>query len=192
MLASSTVSFPPSVTGRLWTLPGLEDERLGLAIAQRHGLPEIIGRILAVRGVGIDEAATYLAPSLREMMPDPSVLADMDTAAERLARAVRDGERIALFGDYDVDGAASVAVMQLWLRAMGRSATIYIPDRIDEGYGPNIPAWRNSARLMISSFASIAARSVTNRSRRRWRLGPMSSSPTTTSRAKHSPSVPPW
>ena len=146
MLDQSSENAPRSVTGRTWVYPGAEVERAGLAIAQRHSLPELVGRVLAGRGVEIDEASTYLTPSLREMMPDPSVLADMDIAADRLARAVKNGERIALFGDYDVDGGASVAVVQRWLRMMGLSVTIYIPDRIDEGYGPNVPAMQELAR----------------------------------------------
>ncbi len=140
MLADSSDTDTRSLTGRRWTFPDPAVERAGLAIAQRHSLPEIVGRILAARGVGLDEAAGYLSPSLRESMPDPSILADMDVAADRLARAVRKGERIAIFGDYDVDGGASVALIQRWLRAMGQSATLYIPDRIDEGYGPNVEA----------------------------------------------------
>ena len=130
-------AFAPSLTGRRWRLPDAGVERLGLAMAQRHGMPEIVARVLAARGVELDEAAEYLTPSLRSLMPDPSVLADMETAAGRIARAVRGGERIALFGDYDVDGGASTALVQRWLRSMGLFATLYIPDRIDEGYGPN-------------------------------------------------------
>ncbi len=135
-----------SITGRTWTFPNAEVERAGLAIAQRHGLPELVGRVLAVRGVESDAAPVHLSPSLRDMMPNPSVLADMDVAADRLARAVKDNERIALFGDYDVDGGASVAVVERWLRMMGRTATSYIPDRIDEGYGPNVPAMQTLAK----------------------------------------------
>ncbi|GMG80821.1 single-stranded-DNA-specific exonuclease RecJ [Paralimibaculum aggregatum] len=129
-----------SVTGRRWVGPDAYAERLGLAIAQTAALPEIVGRVLALRGVGPEEAEGFLAPTLRALMPDPSRLADMDRAAERLALAVRRRERIALFGDYDVDGAASVALMLDWLGALGLEATPYIPDRIDEGYGPNLPA----------------------------------------------------
>ena len=150
MLTNSPQPKLHSVTGRRWIFPSSEIERAGLAIAQRHGLPEMIGRVLAARGVEIDDAAAYLKPSLREMMPDPSSLADMDIAAARLGRAVRDGERIALFGDYDVDGGSSVAVVQRWLRMLGREATIYIPDRIDEGYGPNVSS---NGRISSRSFA---------------------------------------
>ncbi len=115
-------------------------ERQGLAIAQTTNLPEIVGRVLASSGVAPEAALTYLEPTLRDLMPNPSSLRGMDDAAERLADAVQRGERIAIFGDYDVDGAASSALVHLWLGAQGRKAEIYIPDRIDEGYGPNIPA----------------------------------------------------
>lgn len=131
-----------SVTGRRWLGPTAEEDRLGQAIAQTAGLPEVVGRILARRGVPPAEAAAHLAPALRDLMPDPSRLRDMDVAAERFVRATRRGERIAIFADYDVDGGASAALLIAWLRALGRQATLYIPDRIEEGYGPNVPAMR--------------------------------------------------
>jgi single-stranded-DNA-specific exonuclease len=129
-----------SATGRRWLGPSPEDDRLGAAIAQAAGLPEVVGRVLARRGVTPPEAAAHLAPALRDLMPDPSRLIDMDAAAERILRGVREAERIAVFADYDVDGGASAALILTWLRAMGREATLYIPDRIEEGYGPNVPA----------------------------------------------------
>ncbi len=129
-----------SATGLRWVGPSAEAERRGLAMAQAADLPEPLARVLALRGVGADEAPAFLAPSLRDLMPDPSTLRDMDAAADRLARAVERRERIALFGDYDVDGGASCALVLRWLRGLGLTATIYIPDRIDEGYGPNVPA----------------------------------------------------
>ena len=109
-----------SATGRRWVGPAPEVERLGLAIAQALELPEIVGRVLAARGVVPETAADYLNPTLRALMPDPSVLAGMDAAAERLAAAVTRGERIAVFGDYDVDGGASVALLCNWLGQLGR------------------------------------------------------------------------
>lgn len=156
-----------SVMGRRWTQRDPAAERLGLAIAQRHGLPELVGRVLAARDVPLEEAAAYLEPTLRELLPNPSSLKDMDAAAERLAAAVTGGERIAVFGDYDVDGAASSALLHRWLRLVGRPApTLHIPDRIDEGYGPNVPAMEALAQahdLLITvdcgtlSFEPIAA-----------------------------------
>ncbi|MFK7942370.1 MAG: single-stranded-DNA-specific exonuclease RecJ [Paracoccaceae bacterium] len=129
-----------SATGRRWIAPGAEVERQGLAMSQATGMPEIVARLLAAKGITTETAEDYLTPTLRALMPDPSSLMDMDAAAERLARAVISRERVAVFGDYDVDGGASVAMMVSWLRTMGLGATPYIPDRIDEGYGPNEPA----------------------------------------------------
>jgi single-stranded-DNA-specific exonuclease len=131
-----------SATGLRWVGPSPEVERMGLALAQAADLPEPLARVLAGRGVTAEGAPAYLAPSLRDLLPDPSTLRDMDAAADRLARAVLRRERVALFGDYDVDGAASCALVARWLRAQGVAATVYVPDRIDEGYGPNVPAMR--------------------------------------------------
>ncbi len=113
------------------------DRKTALAISQRHDLPELLGRVLAARGIGIDDVETVLDPSIKALMPDPSVMRDMDAAAARLADAVERGESIAVFGDYDVDGACSSALMSRWLSHHGLEARIYIPDRIFEGYGPN-------------------------------------------------------
>jgi len=128
-----------SITGRRWRARAV-DERLALAHAQSLGLPDIVGRLLAARGVGLEEAERFLNPTLRALLPDPSVLKDMDVAAERIARAIRDGEKVAVFGDYDVDGATSTALLARFFRAVGARLRVYIPDRIQEGYGPNLPA----------------------------------------------------
>lgn len=128
-----------SATGRAW-VNRLADDRLALAIAQREGLPEIVARVLAGRGVAPEDCAAYLAPSLRTLLPDPSTLADMDKATTRVADAVIAGEKIAVFGDYDVDGATSSALLHRFFKEVGRELRIYIPDRISEGYGPNVPA----------------------------------------------------
>jgi single-stranded-DNA-specific exonuclease len=111
--------------------------KLAAAISQRHGLPEMLGRVLAARGIGLDEVPVVLDPTLKALMPDPSTVKDMDKAAARLADAIVTGTRIAIFGDYDVDGACSSALMQRFLAHHGTPARIYIPDRIFEGYGPN-------------------------------------------------------
>jgi single-stranded-DNA-specific exonuclease len=128
-----------SLLGRTWRLR-LRDERLGIALAQHLGECDLIGRVLAGRGVGLDDGARYLNPTLREALPDPSTLADMDRTAERVAHAVRRGEAIAVFGDYDVDGATSAALLLRYFRALGLDPQLYVPDRITEGYGPNAPA----------------------------------------------------
>ncbi len=128
-----------SLTGRRW-LSRLGDERQALALSQRLGLPEMIGRVLAARGIGLDEAESFLNPTLRDLLPDPGHLRDMDKAVARLVAAVTAGETIGIFGDYDVDGATSSALLKNFLDAAGGRSRVYIPDRITEGYGPNAPA----------------------------------------------------
>jgi single-stranded-DNA-specific exonuclease len=128
-----------SLGGKRW-LDGAGDARAGLALAQSHGLPEIVGRLLAARGVPSDGVAAYLEPRLAALLPDPSHLLDMDRAVARLLAAVEGGEKIAVFGDYDVDGATSSALLARFFRALGVALRVYIPDRRTEGYGPNAPA----------------------------------------------------
>lgn len=131
-----------SFSGKKWRLR-LADERAGLALCQRLGVPEIVGRVLAARGVDPESAERFLEPQLRHQLPDPSHLRDMDRAAARVAAAIRAGEEIAVFGDYDVDGATSAALLVRFLRAVGGHSRAYIPDRRLEGYGPNTAALAN-------------------------------------------------
>jgi single-stranded-DNA-specific exonuclease len=131
-----------SLCGYRWVGLAPEEDRLAAAIAQAAGVADAVARVLARRGVAPASAAAYLAPTLRDLMPDPSALRDMDSAAGRLVAAIARTERIAIFADYDVDGGASAALIARWLRAQGRPATIYVPDRIAEGYGPNAAAMR--------------------------------------------------
>ena len=129
-----------SFMGRVWReRPG--DARAAAAIARREGLPDIAARLLANRGVTPEGAPAFLRPRLRTSLPDPSSLKDMDTAAERLADAAEAGETVAVFADYDVDGATSAALIARFLGAAGGGARIHIPDRITEGYGPNEAAF---------------------------------------------------
>lgn len=137
--AAAFLGVERSLSGRRWLArPG--DERLALALAQRLALPELVGRVLASRGVGLEEAESFLNPTLRDLLPDPGHLKGMEAAVARLVRAVTSGETIGIFGDYDVDGATSSALLNTVLTAMGGKARVYIPDRIKEGYGPNAPA----------------------------------------------------
>mgnify|MGYP006275235445 FL=1 len=128
-----------SATGRRWRTR-LEDDRTALGIAQRHGLPEIVARVLASRCLDETQVPAFLEPRLREQLPDPGHLKDMDKAAARVASAVERGETVAIFGDYDVDGATSSALLHRFLTAAGGKVRVYIPDRQREGYGPNAPA----------------------------------------------------
>lgn len=130
-----------SAAGQVWKFRP-SDDRLVLAMCQRHGLPDILARLLVARGVTLEDVPNYLEPRLRDLLPDPSCLTDMDKAAERLALAVERDEKIAVFGDYDVDGATSSAVLSRYFGALGKQLRVYIPDRQKEGYGPNIDAFR--------------------------------------------------
>ena len=132
-----------SATGRAWR--DRLDERgaaRALAIAQRHDLPELLARIIAGRNIEVDAVEAFLDPTIRRAMPDPNVLTAMADAAERIADAVVRGESVAVFGDYDVDGATSAALLARFLRFGGIEPIIHIPDRLFEGYGPNVEAVR--------------------------------------------------
>ncbi|MEN9498598.1 MAG: single-stranded-DNA-specific exonuclease RecJ [Pseudomonadota bacterium] len=159
-LTGPVLGVARSLTGRSWQWRA-GDARIGLGIAQRLDVPEIVGRLLAARGIGLDAAMDFLEPTLRALMPDPSRLADMDAAADRIAVAVRSGEHVAVFGDYDVDGACAGALMARFLRDLGCQVTPYVPDRIKEGYGPNAPAIAAlcdaGASLIICVDCGIAA-----------------------------------
>ncbi len=149
-----------SLSGRRWIWRAGED-RIAFGIAQRMGVPEIVGRMLAARGVGIEGAPDFLEPTLRALLPDPSLLVDMDPAAERLADAVARGETVAVFGDYDVDGACSSALMVTLLRDLGCTVHCHVPDRMKEGYGPNLPALEalvaRGARVIVCVDCGTAA-----------------------------------
>lgn len=144
-----------SLRGRPW-LPRLDDagEARALAIAQLGGHGDILSRVLAARGVAPEMTAAYLEPAVRDLLPDPSVLRDMDQAVTRLADAIATGETVAIFGDYDVDGAASAALLADYLAACGTPHIIHIPDRLFEGYGPNVATVRalaaNGAGLLVA------------------------------------------
>ena len=128
-----------SCTGKRW-LERSGDSRHALAISQQFQLPEIIGRFLDTRGITADQVEAFLDPKLTSSLPDPAHLLDMDAGVARLIQAVQGQEKIAVFGDYDVDGATSSALLARYFKAVGADYQIYIPDRITEGYGPNILA----------------------------------------------------
>jgi single-stranded-DNA-specific exonuclease len=140
-LDASFLGVTKSARGYRWT-DMLEPARVkdATAISQQHGLPDLLGRVLAARGVGLEEVSVFLDPTVRALMPDPSTLVDMDKTAQRLADAIQRREAIAIFGDYDVDGACSSALLARFLGHHGVRARIYIPDRLTEGYGPNAAA----------------------------------------------------
>ena len=140
------LNIDASATGRRWVGPSVEEDRLAEAMTQATALPAPLCRTLVKRGVTPDGAEAFLAPTLRDLLPDPHDLRDMEKAAARFLQAVKARQRIAIFADYDVDGGTSAAQLICWLRNMGLQATLYIPDRIDEGYGPNDEAMSALAR----------------------------------------------
>ena len=140
MSARAFLDVETSLTHRRWMGPGPQADRLAEAMMQATRLPLALCHTLVARNVAPPEAAAYLAPALRDLMPDPRSLRDMEKAAARFLTAVSARQRIAIFADYDVDGGASAALLITFLRDLGQTATLYIPDRIDEGYGPNVPA----------------------------------------------------
>ncbi|OIQ94770.1 single-stranded-DNA-specific exonuclease RecJ [mine drainage metagenome] len=164
--APALLDVERSLSGRRWQASPC-DERQALAISQHWALPEVVGRVLAARRVGLDDCGLFLNPTLRDLLPDPFHLKGMDVAATRLAAAVSGGEMIGLFGDYDVDGATSSALLARFFEAAGASVRVHIPDRMREGYGPNAPALlalqEQGAGVVVtvdcgtSAFAPLAA-----------------------------------
>ncbi len=145
-----------SALGRAWRdrLDAAGQAR-ALAITQLHGTGDLLSRVLAGRGIGAETAPDYLDPSLRQLLPDPSSLKDMEAAAARISIAIERAETIAIFGDYDVDGAASSALLADYFRACGVSSIVYIPDRIFEGYGPNVEAIRKLAAAGATLLVTV-------------------------------------
>jgi single-stranded-DNA-specific exonuclease len=145
-----------SATGRVWR--DRLDERASAratAIVQRHGLPELLARVLAGRGVEVEDAVAFLDPTVRTLMPDPNTLAGMAAGATRIADAIERGETVAIFGDYDVDGATSAATLARFLRYGGLQPLIHIPDRLFEGYGPNVEAVRSLAERGATLLVTV-------------------------------------
>jgi len=143
-----------SATGKSWRAR-LEDDRAALALAQTKGLPDIVARVLAARGVTTDTVDIFLEPSLRTQLPDPSHLRDMDQAVARVVKALETGETIGVFGDYDVDGATSSALLTRFFSSLGRAVQVYIPDRHKEGYGPNLPALMRLKEQGVSLIVTV-------------------------------------
>ncbi len=134
-----------SILGRRWVGPGIELDRAAEALAQETSLPRPVAQVLARRGVNAADAPGFLAPALRDLLPDPRSLKDMEKAVTRMLQAVKARQRIAIFADYDVDGGTSAAQLIVWFRHFGLKPTLYVPDRIDEGYGPNETAMADLA-----------------------------------------------
>ncbi|MFU1683528.1 single-stranded-DNA-specific exonuclease RecJ [Phaeobacter piscinae] len=142
----SFLGVETSLSGRRWIGPDVEVARAAEMMEQQTTLPAAVCQVLARRGVPAHEASGFLTPQLKELLPDPRRMKDMEPAAARFLQAVERRERIAVFADYDVDGGSSAALLLVWLDQVGLGATLYVPDRIDEGYGPNDAAMAALAR----------------------------------------------
>lgn len=149
-----------SLSGRAWRQRGACPD-LTRRLQLDHGLSELLARSLAARGVTADTCAEFLNPTLKALFPDPSSFADMDKAAAILVDALEARRRVVVFADYDVDGASSSALIVRWFRAMGLELSIYVPDRIVEGYGPSPAAFRrlkaDGAELVVTVDCGAAA-----------------------------------
>jgi single-stranded-DNA-specific exonuclease len=160
---AARLSLPPmkrAASGKRWVLRDY-DAAIALAIEDAAGAPAEIARLLAARGVTAGTAVDYLNPSLKRALPDPSTLMDMEAAAERLAAAIMAGETCGVFGDYDVDGTCGAAILKLYFGAVGGRLEVYLPDRLLEGYGPTIEAFRalkeKGAGLIVTVDCGAAA-----------------------------------
>ena len=154
-----------SLTDRPWRLRDV-DRALVRSLQQQHDLLEPVARCLAGYGVGLDQAQHHITPTLRALFPDPSAFKDMDLAAKLLVDAAIDGRATVVFADYDVDGATSAALLVRWFRAMGRDLSIYVPDRLKEGYGPSAEAFKRlkaeGAELVVTVDCGAAAHEALN------------------------------
>ncbi|MCH8081810.1 MAG: single-stranded-DNA-specific exonuclease RecJ [Proteobacteria bacterium] len=141
-MAGPCLGVANSLSGKVWELRlDRAGDRLAEGIAQKFSLPEMTARVLAGRGIGEDQVADFLNPTLARDLPDPAILKDMERGAKRLAEAIENKEKVAVFGDYDVDGATSSALLARYFRSVTDvPLEVYIPDRQREGYGPNTKA----------------------------------------------------
>ncbi len=150
---SNILEVEQSVSGYKWKFRDC-DERQVKALMEHFGFSEVLAKILVARGIGKENADDYLKPSVKNSLPDPLHYKDMKQAAERCAKAVIDGEKIAIFGDYDVDGATASSLLKRFFNSIGAKAVIYIPDRIEEGYGPNEKAiqhlWDIGCKILVT------------------------------------------
>jgi len=158
--SSPVAEIARSVTGVPWMMKPA-DETTVFKMAASHDLEEALARILVARGVGPDAAERYLNPSLRTMMPDPDTMRDMPLAAERISTAIMTDETIGIFGDYDVDGVTATSLLFLYLQSLGQEAKVYLPDRVADGYGPSIGAFRTlkeqGANLVVTVDCGASA-----------------------------------
>ncbi len=139
LTANKTTHQLQSVTGAIWQMREVNEGAVR-EMVQSYDVPEIVARVMISRGVALDNVARFLEPKIQNSLPDPFHLLDMDKAANRIADAIEKGEKIVIWGDYDVDGATSSALLRRFFNMLGVAAKVYIPDRIEEGYGLNTEA----------------------------------------------------
>jgi single-stranded-DNA-specific exonuclease len=161
-VANAFLGINKSLTGKRWVdRLDLSMQREAMMIAQQHGLRDSLARVVAGRGILAADVEAFLEPTLRTAMPDPLTLLDMGAAVQRLAKAIDLSQSVAIFGDYDVDGATSAALLALYLKHFGVRTRIHIPDRITEGYGPNSPAIRmlreEGADLLVTVDCGVSS-----------------------------------
>ena len=118
------------------------DERQAELISQKFEVSNLIAKLFSIRNISIDDIASYLNPTLKDNMPDPNILMDMEKACERILVALKNNEKIAIFGDYDVDGSTSTSCLIKYFNLLGVEVVYHIPDRFTEGYGPNKEAFQ--------------------------------------------------
>ena len=138
-MTNSVLNVDRSLLSSRWRTPAVNEDHIARMV-QAHGLPEIVARLLVARDITPDMVESFMTPRLSRDFPDPFKLKDMRVAAEFMADAVESGRKIALFADFDVDGATSTGILARFFRALGVDVPFYIPDRMAEGYGPNINA----------------------------------------------------
>ncbi|MDP2193644.1 MAG: single-stranded-DNA-specific exonuclease RecJ, partial [Alphaproteobacteria bacterium] len=134
-----TQDLPLSVLGRMWQIPDVCPRRM-MALQQQYNLNPLIAEIVLRRDIELESVASYLSPTIRDSMKDPMGLKDMDLAVKRVVSALDNNQKIMIYADYDVDGATSAALLKRYFRDLGHDVGVYIPDRIEEGYGANAQA----------------------------------------------------
>lgn len=158
----------PSLTGRYWRYRDADDRQVA-RLVQMSGLPEVLARVVVGRGIDPDEAEAWLDPRLDRDLPDPASLAGMEEAAGRFADAVAAGRRIAVFGDYDVDGSTSAALLARYLAEVAEPPLVRIPDRLKDGYGPTPAAMEKfreeGAELVVTVDCGTTAHDAFARAR---------------------------
>ncbi len=131
-----------SITGKEWILSKYS-ENLALEISQKLGIDNFLSKLLSIRKITTENCQSYLNPKIKDLMPNPSVLKDMDLAVNTLIKAIKENKRICILGDYDVDGASSTAIIVNFLKNIYSNYFIYIPDRQVDGYGPSVNSLKN-------------------------------------------------